>query len=500
MAALVATAPLALIIFLMAVLRWSAASSGLVGLVAALAGAIGFFGFGTSIYVGQGIGGALFGTGAEAAFSTVDILWIILPALSLYELQQRSGAIDAIRTGLMGLSSDKTLLAVVIAWFFAPFMEGAAGFGTPIALAAPVLVSLGFTPVVAVALPLIGHVAGTSFGALGTPIFAQADVSGISADKIAPPTALLHAILAPVLVLAIVYLARTGRFQAKYAAWAVAAAVCFLLPYLGLAAFVGPELPTIGGALAGGVTFALVLRWTQAQQAETFDARSLAWAATPYVVLVGLILVTRLVPQVRDALRQVVLEWTLPGPFVGRIEPLYHPGTMLLAGFLFGGLLQRRSLPELGGAVAAAIRRLVPVAIALFAMLAIARLMLHAGMTEALAETATRTGRVWPLLAPAVGALGAFITGSTTASNILLTDLQVAAAGELGLPLLVMVAAQGFGAAVGNCVALHNIITGAATVGLQGREGDILRKTGPVCLVYLAAGGLLVLTVALWSS
>jgi len=499
MAALVATAPLALIIFLMAVLRWSAANAGLVGLVTAVVGAIGFFGFGTSIHVEQGIAGALIGTGAEAAFSTVDILWIILPALSLYELQRRSGAIDAIRTGLMGLSSDKTLLAVIIAWFFAPFMEGAAGFGTPIALAAPVLVSLGFTPVVAVALPLIGHVAGTSFGALGTPIFAQADVSSMSADKIAPSTALPHAILAPVLTLSIVFIARSGRIQARYAAWAVVAAVCFLVPYLILAAFVGPELPTIGGALAGGMAFAFVLRWTQVQQAGTSDARSLVWAAMPYAVLVGLILATRLVPQVRDALRQVMFEWTLPGPFGGRIEPFYHPGTMLLAGFLFGGLLQRRTLPELGGAVAAAVRRLVPVAIALFAMLAIARLMLHAGMTEALAEAATRTGRVWPLLAPSVGALGAFITGSTTASNILLTDLQVAAAGELGLPLLVMVAAQGFGAAVGNSVALHNIITGAATVGLQGREGDVLRTTGPVCLVYLAAGGLLVLAVALWS-
>src|SRR5262245_15799946 len=162
MAALIATAPLALIIFLMAVLRWSAARAGLVGLVATVAGAIGFFGFGTRIQVGQGIAGALVGTGAEAAFSAVDILWIILPALSLYELQQRSGAIDAIRTGLMNLSSDKTLLALIIAWFFAPFMEGAAGFGTPIALAAPLLVSLGFTPVVAVALPLIGHVAAVS--------------------------------------------------------------------------------------------------------------------------------------------------------------------------------------------------------------------------------------------------------------------------------------------------------------------------------------------------
>src|SRR5215470_9550045 len=397
MAALIATAPLALIILLMAALRWSAANAGLVGLVAAMVGAIGFFGLGISIHGDRGIAGALIGTGAEAVFSAVDIVWIILPALSLYELQQRSGAIDAIRTGLISLSSDKTLLALVIAWFFAPFMEGAAGFGTPIALAAPLLVSLGFTPAVAVALPLIGHVAGTSFGALGTPIFAQTDVSGISGNSIAPPTALLHASLAPLLVLSIVFIAGTGRFQAKYAAWAIVAAVCFLLPYLALATWVGPELPTIGGALAGGSAFAFVLRRMHAQQAEPLDARSLAIAALPYVVLVGLILVTRLNPQIRDPLRQVVLEWALPGPFGGRIEPLYHPGTMLLAGFLFGGLLQRRTLPELGGAVAAAVRRLVPVAIALLLMLAIARLMVHAGMIEALAATAARTGQAWPL-------------------------------------------------------------------------------------------------------
>ena len=500
MAALVATVPLALIVFLMTVLRWSAANAGLVGLVAATVGAVGFFGFGTSVHVEHGITGALIGTSAEAVFSAVDILWIVLPALSLYELQQRSGAIDAIRSGLMSLSSDKTLLAVIIAWFFTLFMEGAAGFGTPIALAAPLLVSLGFTPVVAVALPLIGHVAGSSFGALGTPIFAQVDVSGISGDRIAPSTALLHASLAPLLVLSIVFIAGTGRFQAKYAAWAVVAAACFLLPYLSFAAWVGPELPAIGGALIGGLAFAFVLRWRHAQQIEALDARSVAWAAIPYAVLVGLILVTRLVPQIRDALRQVVLEWTLPGPFGGRIVPLYHPGTMLLAGFLFGGLLQGRNFTELAGAVAAAVRRLVPVAIALFAMLAIARLMVHAGMTEALAAAATRTGWAWPLLAPSVGAIGAFITGSTTASNILLTDLQQAAATDLGLPLAALIAAQGFGAAIGNSVALHNIIAGAATVGLQGREGDILRTTAPVCLICLALGGVLVLALALWSS
>jgi lactate permease len=379
-------------------------------------------------------------------------------------------------------------------------MEGAAGFGTPVALAAPLLISLGFAPIVAVALPVIGNVAGTSFGALGTPVFAQADVSGISGDAIAPPTALLNASLAPVLALSIVLIACSGRFQTKYAAWALVAALCFMVPYLGLAAFVGAELPTIGGALAGGLAFAFVLRRRHMQQAKALDTKSLTLAAMPYIVLVGLILLTRLVPPIRDALRHVVLAWTLPGPFGGSIEPFFHPGTMVLAGFLFGGLLQGRTSAELADAVAAAIRRLVPVAIALFAMLAIARLMVHAGMIEALSVTATRTGWAWPLLAPFVGAIGAFITGSTTASNILLTDLQLATAAELGLPQLVMIAAQGFGAAAGNIIALHNIITGAATIGLQGREGDILRKTGPICLVTLTGGSLLVLAVALWLS
>jgi lactate permease len=171
---------------------------------------------------------------------------------------------------------------------------------------------------------------------------------------------------------------------------------------------------------------------------------------------------------------------------------------MLLAGFLLGGLLQRRKFAELAAAVAAAVRRLVPVAVALFAMLAIARLMVHAGMIEALAAPATRTGPAWPLLAPSVGAIGSFITGSTTVSNILLTDFQQVAAAGLGLPALALIAAQGFGAAIGNCAALHNIITGAATVGLQGREGDILRKTGPFCLGYLVLGGALALTLARW--
>ena len=139
-----------------------------------------------------------------------------------------------------------------------------------------------------------------------------------------------------------------------------------------------------------------------------------------------------------------------------------------------------------------------PVLLALLAMLGLARLMVHAGMIEALAEAAEALrGGAWPLLAPATGALGTFVTGSATASNILLTDFQLATATALGLPALLLVAAQGFGAAVGNIICPHNIVAGGATVGLGGREsGEVLRRTLPACALYATLGGVLVFLVA----
>jgi lactate permease len=131
------------------------------------------------------------------------------------------------------------------------------------------------------------------------------------------------------------------------------------------------------------------------------------------------------------------------------------------------------------------------VAAALGVMLALSRLMVHAGMIATLAEAAARTGPAWPVLAPGVGVLGTFVTGSATASNVLFTDFQLSAARALGLPEAAMTAAQGVGAAVGNILAPHNIIAGSATVGLVGREGDILRRTATACLVYAVAAGLL---------
>ena len=492
MQALLALTPVLLILVLMGGLRWSAAAAGVAGLTATLAVALLGFGYGRTVLPELGQAHAVAGALAEALFVATTILWIIFPALCIYELQSRSGAFDLLGQALTRLSDDRRILAILVAWFFGLFLEGAAGFGTPVALAAPVLVGLGFAPIPALTLVLIGHAAGVSFGAIGTPVLPQIAATGLGGLELARATGLMHGLLGWMLLAIVFRLASETEGPAWW--WAAAAAALFLVPMMLLAAFVGPELATIGAALLGGVVFVLLLRRRGAGGEEhgRTGARLLVHAALPYLVLLAAILATRLVPPVQQAMSGLEWSWALPGGFAGNVAPLYHPGTMLMLGFVAGGLAQRRSVSDLADAARRAAGRLPKVLVALAAMLALARLMVHAGMVEAVADAAADAfGGAWPWLAPAVGVLGTFVTGSATASNILLTDLQAATAYQLGLPVLWVAAAQSFGAAVGNMVCPHNIVAGAATVGVVGREGEILRRTAPVCTVYAVAGGAL---------
>jgi lactate permease len=265
MLALAASLPILLVIATMAVLRWRAVSAGLLGLAVALLLAVVVFGFGDEVYPALGPVRATGGALGEALFVTATILWIIFPALCIYEMQARTGAFDTIRSGLSRLSSDPRILVLLVAWFFGLFMEGVAGFGTPVALAAPILVGLGFSPVKAVALALIGHAAGVSFGAVGTPVLPLMAATGLSGIELARPAALLHALLGWILVAALFVLASEGKPVMRGWRWAALAAGLFLAPFLVLAWFVGPELPTVGGAIIGGALFAFVLRRADAQ-------------------------------------------------------------------------------------------------------------------------------------------------------------------------------------------------------------------------------------------
>jgi len=225
---------------------------------------------------------------------------------------------------------------------------------------------------------------------------------------------------------------------------------------------------------------------------SALNAQQIVSAASPYLLLVVFVVVTRLVAPIGEALRTVALEWTLAGTFSGNMQVLYHPGTLLFASFFLGALWQRAPRSDVSASLGAAGKQLVNVSVALFIMLSLSRLMVHATMIDTLATSAAAAlGDVWPLLAPFVGVLGTFVTGSATASNILFTDFQLVTARNLNLPPLLILGAQCFGAAVGNIICPHNIIAASATVALTGEEGTILRRTLGICLGYGVLGGLL---------
>ncbi len=508
--AVAAMSPIAVILVAMIFFKKSAATAGIIGLVltAALAGLV--FGFPELTEFDQEISVGMVGSFLEAGFTAATILWIIFGALCVHQLQMKTGAIEALRDGIGSLSDDPRMVAILVAWFFALFMEGAAGFGTPVALAAPFLVGFGVPPVQAVTIVLIGHSVGVSFGAVGTPIMPQIAVTDWSGLEIAGVTGEIHAILGVVMLAAVLVLVtlrarREGTKLVPIAPWFVLAAAGFLVPMWAISRWVGPELPTMGAAIIGGACFVVVLRLVRRFRPVSTDgdggestsppdkAAMPMWrAVSPYAIVIGIILVTRLIEPVQAPLMSLQWNWTLWELFEGSFQPLYHPGTILVLGAAIGGLIQGASRQVFEQALWDALKMLVPVTVALVAMLSISRLMVHAAMIDVLAEAAATTGQVWPAVAPMVGVLGTFVTGSATASNILFTDFQVATANRLGFDELRLIGAQGFGAAVGNIICPHNVIAGCATVGIAGREGEVLRRTIGACLVYVALGGALV--------
>jgi lactate permease len=574
--------PILVVLVLMVGLRWPASRAGLVGAGLALVVGVAAFDLARGEPDGVAAGLALGGTFGEALFTSATILWIVLPALAIHHLQVGSGATDRLRVALGSLATDPRLFALLIGWFFALFVEGAAGFGASVALAAPFLVGVGYRPLDAVVVAMVGHAIGVSFGAIGTPIVPQVAATGLPAREIAGATADLHLVVGwGLLAVMVVVASRAVGRPARGAiwGWAALAGAAFLLPYWAIARFVGPELPTLGGSLVGAGLFVLALKLVgrgggsdpavagapagerDAPPATSADGRATApdgdgratapdgddhlgvdpgrlappferrippadhaatderpagaaaaapsvdtteppgaadllRAGAPYLVLIALVLLTRLVPPVRDAVSTVQLSWTLDGGFSGSFAPLSHPGTLLAASFLLGAAIQGVGAAAVRRALGTTMAQLGGVTIALVAMLSLARLMVHSGMTASLADAAaTTTGPAWPVVATVVGVLGTFVTGSATASNVLFTDLQVATAETLDLPVAPMLGAQGYGAAVGNIVCPHNIVAAGATVGLTGSEGDVLRRTLAPALGYALVGGLLTLVL-----
>ncbi|WP_312592176.1 L-lactate permease [Stutzerimonas nitrititolerans] len=481
---------------------------------------------------------------------TLGLLWIIFGAILLLNTLKHSGGITAIRAGFTTISPDRRIQAIIIAWLFGCFIEGASGFGTPAAIAAPLLVAVGFPAMAAVLMGMLVQSTPVSFGAVGTPIVvgvnsgldtatigAQLVAQGSSWDsflqQITSSVAITHAIVGTVMPLVMAMM--LTRFFGKEKSWkagfevlpfAIFAGLAFTLPYVATGVFLGPEFPSLLGGLIGLAivttaarfnflvpkntwNFADAKEWpaewlgTVEMKLEDLAARPMsafrAWL--PYVLVGALLVISRVFPEVGSALKSVSIAF---GNILGEagisasIEPLFLPGGILVAVVMITFFLHGMRASELKAAVKESSSVLLSAGFVLLFTVPMVRILINSGVNGAdLASmpivmaryVADSVGGIYPLLAPSVGALGAFLAGSNTVSNMMFSQFQFGVAQSLGISGAMVVAIQAVGAAAGNMVAIHNVVAASATVGLLGREGSTLRKTVWPTLYYVLFTG-----------
>ena len=458
---------------------------------------------------------------AEGGILAASILWIVFGALILYNVLRVSGAMEVMRHRLAAASPDRRAHVLLIAWLFGAFLESVAGFGTPLAVCAPLLVALGFPPAGAIVLCLLANSAPVTFGAAGTPLLIGM-LQGLGpagslpllreAGVIAAGFNVVIGSFIPFLMVAM-FTRFFASGDAGYApGWrsglaywrpALLAGFGFTLSAWLAAVYLSPEFPSLAGALGGfaGVAFAFRRGWIAHGVAPSpLGGLSLRRAVAPYALLVLLLAFSRLLPPVREGLQAgtLVFRDLLGTDLTASFPLLYSPGTLFLLVALPAFRLYRLQARDAGEIFVASLRKLVPSAITLLFALPMVRLFIHSGenglglaaMPLELARVAAgETNGLWPLAAPFVGALGAFVSGSATFSNLMFSLLQYDAAVATGVPVAVVLGLQAFGAAAGNMMSVLNVVAAAAVVGLSGREGAALRLTLlPTLIVCLAAG------------
>ena len=477
--------PIVVILALMVGLRWGASRAGAAGYLTALIIAIATFGAGPQLLaVAHG----------KALLLTIDVLFIIWMAFLLFRVADEAGAIKAIGQALPHLTADKGMQAIIIGWVFASFLQGVGGFGVPVAVVAPLMVGLGFTPLAAVVIPSVGHSWAVTFGSLGSSFNAMMAATGLPEEVLGPPAAFFLGVACVGVGLMVVH-----------AAGGLKAVRRLLLPALvigiamGVGQFfaVGAGLWNIGafiGAIVGLlVGFPLARRFRgEIGDNGKLDTRKLGIALSGYVVLIAITLGIQLIPGVRGTLGQAVFSLDFPeaatsSGFVtaaetGRQIPIFrHAGAILLYSSVIAFFIYRAAGWYKTGAPArifgGTVKKMMSSSVGIASMVAMAVVMQHAGMTETLAQgLANGTGKLFPAVSPWIGALGAFMTGSNTNSNVVFAALQMRTAELLGYSVAIILAAQTSGGALGSVIAPTKIVVGASTGGMAGREGEIMRK------------------------
>jgi len=505
-----------------------------------------------AIYVWEVTLNRVLASSIQGLLITVAVLWIIFGAILLLNTLKHSGAIAVIREGFNNVSPDRRVQVIIIAWLFGSFIEGASGFGTPAAIAAPLMVAIGFPAMAAVMIGMMIQSTPVSFGAVGTPILIGVNkgldsqgigetLSALSSNwdvylrLITSEVAIVHAITGTLIPLFMIMM--MTRFFGENKSWteglsilpfAIFGGIAFTIPYALTGVFLGAEFPSLIGAMIGlpivtiaakkgflipknSWDFAPKEKWPASwvskfeMKLDAMSAKvpmSLTKAWIPYVLVAIILVITR----VSSEANAFVKSWTIPfKDILGEglsytITPLYLPGGILVFVVLLTFFLHRMEFKELTAAIGESSKVMIGAGFVLIFTIPLVRILINSGINEAGLDSmpvamanyvATSVGDIYPLFAPMVGALGAFIAGSNTVSNMMLSQFQFGVADALGISTAFMIALQAVGAAAGNMIAIHNVVAASATVGLLDQEGETLRRTIIPTIYYcLVAGGL----------
>lgn len=459
----------------------------------------------------------------EGVIIASTVLWIMAGALLLLAYQQQTGQLEVIRQGFAKLSPDPRLQLLWVGWFGVAFLEGIAGFGTPAAILAPLLVTLGFSPIAAVVLTLIADSAPVSFGALGTPLLigiAQgAQLAEPELLAVAGQLVWIDLFAAPVLpVLMLVLYCRLFNPQLPLRPalpHALVAGFAYSISAWCWLTLAGPEFPSVLAALSGFLISYLYQRFrpltgaaiaTTTNSSNGVSATQIWSALAPYLVVIALLLLTRL-PWLPFKTTLLSYQWSFNSLFgtdiSTQVSPLYLPGTLFILVVLL--FLANRNKP---GALLLACwqdcwPKLSGAALTLLFALPLVRLFVHsdinsAGLPGMPTYLATQAGNslaeYWLGFSALLGALGAFIAGSATFSNLLFAEMQLNLATQAALDPTLVLALQMLGANAGNMICLLNLVAAASVVGLQGQERALLKLTIGPMLIYL-----LLSTVVAWA-
>jgi lactate permease len=520
MLAILSLLPILTVAVFLVLLRWPASRA--MPLTYAVAAVL-------ALFVWQVPGLQVVGATINGVVIALTLLYIIFGAILLLNTLQQSGAISAIRQGFTDISSDRRVQVIIIAWLFGSFIEGSAGFGTPAAVAVPLLVGLGFPGMAAVMSGMIIQSTPVSFGALGTPILVGVN-TGLSADPaiaeyaatlgyaqweeflgfVALRVAILHAIAGTLIPLILVsfltrFFGKERSFAQGLRVWpfALFSAFAMTVPYVLAARFLGPEFPALIGSLTGLVIVVSAARagFLVPKQENQWDFEDKSqWPAEwtgsaefkdgmPYVLVALLLLTSRAVPFFRTLLQSVTLTWDgILGSTInmGAVQPFYLPGTLFIVASLITVAMHGLSIPAYAKAWSTSLKVSAAASVALIFTVPMVQVFLNTGggaagydqMPIVLADgVASLAGGAWPIFAPFIGGIGAAVAGSNTVSNMMFSLFQFGMGERILADPVWIVALQAVGGAAGNMICVHNVVAASAVVGLLGKEGSIIRMT-----------------------